>query len=116
MLPRQNLGGLAERAQFFSQRGGVTAAVDHEHSCRKDLSKMSAWNSILGTLHSFHAIGVDLPYSTWSRARRAPRNSRFPGPLRGEIVPDIVGLLGLSDKDQQKVQDASQLVICSLEP
>ena len=107
-------GGVAEGARFFAQEGGIAAVVDYEHSSRNNLSRMSAWNSILKNLHLFHAVGIDLPCNTWSRARRAPKNSRLPGPLRGETTPDIFGLLGLSEKDRQKVQDANCMLFGAL--
>ena len=91
-------GGVAEAARLFSKEGGVAAVVDTTHSSRNDLSKMSSWNAVLKVVNYFDAVGIDLPCNTWSRARRAPKHSRLPGPLRGDSDNDIMGLPELSEK------------------
>ena len=83
--------------------------VDLDHSNQNDVSRLSARNSVLKKLDSFDAIGIDLPCNTWSRAGRAPRHSRMPGPLRGDLPQDIFGLQGLFEEDSLKVQSANRM-------
>ena len=71
---------------------------------------MELWHAVLRDLDYFDAVGGDLPCNTWSRARRAPKHSRLPGPLRGETDIEVMGLPGLSDKDQSKVENANRML------
>ena len=46
-------------------------------------------------------IGIDLPCCTWSRARRAPRESRFPSALRSQV--SLMGLPHLNARDRSTI-------------
>ena len=83
--------------------------IDIRHSASNDLSKPSAWNSVLISLHHFALVGIDLPCNTWSRARRAPWWSSMPKALRGNSDAELFGKPHLGHKDFQKVQGANNM-------
>ena len=107
-------GGQAEGARYVADNGGHAAVVDLAYSPQNDLAKPSRWNVILSRVHHFHAVGIDLPCNTWSRARRAKPSSKFPSPLRGDDDVSILGLPDLSVRDKRKVADGNNMFFGSL--
>lgn len=99
--------GVAKAADWFVERGGRAMILDLENSPMNDLSAPSKWRDVNRILHRFNMVGIDLPCNTWSRARRAPPNSRMPQPLRGDGDDAILGLPGLSEQSQIKVDKAN---------
>jgi len=59
-------------------------------------------------------LGIDLPCSTWSRARRAPPGSKWPGPLRGDTPEEIWGRSDLSEKERNAVNIANKMTKLAL--
>ena len=105
----------AELLTSCSEQRGTSGMVDLDHSSQNDISILSARNCVLRKLDSFDAIGIDLPCNTWSKAGHAPRHSRMPGPLRGDLLQDIFGLPGLFEKDSLKVQSANCMYYGAIE-
>ena len=103
-------GGAAEIAKAFARRGGQSAVIDLIHSASNDLSKSKHWNSVCSKVHFFSLVGIDIPCNTWSCARRAPRGSRMPQPLRGDSEEHIMGLPGLLPTDREKVLKANRML------
>jgi len=48
-------------------------------------------------------IWIGVSCSSWTRARRAPVDSKMPSPLRGDDANTIWGLPGLSETDQARI-------------
>ena len=103
-------GGAGEPAKAWANEGGKAFVIDIADGFENDLSKPARWNLLVSQVHSFDCIGIDLPCDTWSRARRAPKHSRFPHPLRGEDPESVLGLPGLKKSDAEKVMRANQMM------
>ena len=67
------------------------------------------WRMVLGWAHSqiIGAAWFGTPCDTWTRARRAPPESRMPGPLRSS--EHLYGLPGLSASGRRKAQEANMI-------
>ena len=103
-------GGASGPAKAWVAQGGEALVVDIAGALENDLSKPSRWNLLASQVHTFDCVGIDLPCNTWSRGRRAPKHSRFPQPLRGDIDEEIFGLPGLKKGDFEKVKNANQMM------
>ena len=69
-------------ALSFARRGGLAVVFDLERHADNDLGKKAIVPDIDSLVDTCDVLGVDLPCSTWSRARRAPRSSPFPSAVR----------------------------------
>lgn len=101
-------GGVGEASKFVARCGGVSALVDWDKSPFNDLSKPSRWKDVGKLLEDCNLVGIDLPCPTWSRARRAPRWSKMPSPLRDDFEY-IWGLPDLTAAEQDKVTKANHM-------
>ena len=101
-------GGVGNHAKFWAHHGGLAAVVDFEDYSCNDLSKHSAWNSVLSDLDTVDVLGIDLPCNTFSRARRAPPWSKLPKPLRSQ--EHIFGLPNLNSSDFARVSRANTML------
>ena len=90
-------GGEGHLATALAEQGVESLLFDVAHSKRNNIASKRVASTIDGCLLLFDIHGFDLPCSTWSRARRAPKESSFPSPMRSNLHP--MGLPDLSAKD-----------------
>ena len=101
-------GGVGEASKFVARCGGVSVLVDWDKNPLNDLSKPSRWSDVGRLLKDSNLVGIDLPCPTWSRARRAPRWSKMPSPLRDDDKY-IWGLPDLTAAEEVKVAKANHM-------
>ena len=101
-------GGVGEASKFVARCGGISALVDWDKNPMNDLSKPSRWKDVEKLLEDCNLVGIDLPCPTWSRARRAPRWSKMPSPLRDDF-DYIWGLPDLTAAEKDKVNKANHM-------
>lgn len=82
-------------------------SVDFLQGPQFDLRRTAVYLELKGWLLSGLVWGIfaGTPCETFSRARRAPPGSSFPGPLRSAQQPR--GLAGLTGKDLRRIRDAN---------
>ena len=102
-------GGRGEGARFVAQEGGVGIVVDKSYALENDLALFSSWNDVRKLARCASIVGIALPCSTWSRARRAPWWSKMPSPLRapGRFID---GLPGINARNLAKTTTANCLL------
>ena len=88
-------------ARSLAARGMDCLLIDHDTHPANNIARPKIASEISCIFDLFDVHGFDLPCCTWSRARRAPKWSSFPSPLRSAAY--LMGLPDLGDKDQQKV-------------
>ena len=107
MLFRSLFGGDAELSKWLRQQGCAVVSVDYPYGPHCDLTRTAVYNELKGWILAGICWGVfaGTPCETYSRARRAPPHSSFPGPLRSTEQPR--GRDGLSTAEQKKVNVAN---------
>lgn len=97
-------GGAGQVAQACAQDGASAVVVDLSDHTENDLARPKMRQAVLALMRRFSAVGVDLPCTTWSRARRAPRHSSMLCALCGDEGSSLYGLPGLSERDVEKLR------------
>lgn len=95
-------GGVGHLARAVARRGALSIIFDLERDKRNDLSKRGLARDVESLVRRCRLLGFDLPCCTWSRARRAPRHSRFPSAVRSNAF--LMGLSDLEPRDQSLVR------------
>ena len=85
-------GGEGHLATALTEQGVESLLLDVAHSKRNNIASKRVASTIDSCLLLFDIHGFELPCNTWSRARRAPKESPFPFPLRSNVH-----LMGLPD-------------------
>ena len=110
-------GGLCGISRSVAHRGGSAESFEILRDAREDLNRRSQRRSLFARVRAggVESLWIGITCASWSRARRAPPGSRMPCALRDDDKY-ILGLPGLSDKDQAKVNDGNQSLdfLCSL--
>jgi len=97
-------GGVGEGAKWFATHGGESAVVDMAHHPRNDLCLPRAQADVDTLARRADVLGLDLPCSSWSLARRAPSWSSMPSALRCSQGSGLWGLPHLPPADRKRVR------------
>ena len=97
----------------MQRRGFGIVSIDIIMGPHCDLRDHAVFGELKGWILGGLVWGVfaGTPYESFSRARRAPRGSDMPGPLRSTMEPH--GLPDLSEADRQRVALANLLADCT---
>ena len=105
-------GGCCRMAWAFLLGGWRTESLELERSRGADALSTKMISMIIRRIRNgeLGMVWLGIPCSSWSRARRGkPGGKGFPPPLRGDSPEDILGLEGLSVRDQARVAAGNKM-------
>ena len=100
--------GSGHLAEAHAKQGFHVVCWDINLGPQYDLTVLSARNRLRRLIHHACTVHFGLPCNTFSLARRAPKDSKMPSPLRSAEFP--MGLPDLSEADQAKVDAGNMLL------